>query len=66
MDGCVPVEASSTLGCLCWEGPKWTLPCEIRENESTDCRGKTRSLALLVREGQPLPQGSAEKSHLPR
>lgn len=64
MDGCVPVVASSTLGCLCWEGPKWTLPCEIRENESTDCRGKTRSLALLVREGQPLPQGSAEKSHL--
>lgn len=38
MDGCVPMVASSTLGCLCWEGPKRTLHCEIRENESTDCR----------------------------
>lgn len=37
MDGCVPMVASSTLGCLCWEAPKWTLHCEITENESTDC-----------------------------
>lgn len=68
MDGCVPW----------WPLPPWAASDGKGQNGLSTVRSEkmkaltakrcwenpTRCLALLVREGQPLPQGSAGKSHL--